>query len=136
MTLITNKTGTYSPFLFLAIFIASVTLVFLNFFSDPVKIVLGAFMSGKKSVPGITFSLSILSLRERLGWTQKQLAEYLGVSYASVNRWENGRAKPLPIIYRAINELEEESYKKKFREGSRGLPRKKRGPDKSEKSSR
>ena len=40
--------------------------------------------------------------RQRLGWTQTQLAQELGVSYQSVNRWENGRNMPLPIALKLI----------------------------------
>lgn len=32
--------------------------------------------------------------RERLGLTQEALARAVGVSFASVNRWENGKARP------------------------------------------
>lgn len=40
--------------------------------------------------------------RQRLGLTQEQFALKLGVSYQSVNRWENGRTKPLPIALKLI----------------------------------
>ena len=36
----------------------------------------------------------IKTTREKLGLTQKELADALGVSFATVNRWEKGRAKP------------------------------------------
>jgi DNA-binding transcriptional regulator YiaG len=36
--------------------------------------------------------------RKRLGLTQLQFAKTLGVSFQSVNRWERGKTKPLPII--------------------------------------
>ncbi len=43
--------------------------------------------------------------RQRLGLTQAQLAEELGVSCQSVNRWENGRNMPLPIALKQIEIL-------------------------------
>lgn len=36
----------------------------------------------------------IKNLRTRLGYSQQDLAALLGVSFATVNRWENGKAKP------------------------------------------
>lgn len=43
--------------------------------------------------------------RHRLGLTQQQFAAKLGVSYQSVNRWENRRTKPLPMILKLIEEM-------------------------------
>jgi DNA-binding transcriptional regulator YiaG len=40
--------------------------------------------------------------RQRLGLTQTQLAQELGVSYRSVNRWENGRNIPLPMALKLM----------------------------------
>ncbi len=34
------------------------------------------------------------SLRSRLGLTQTKLADLLGVSFTTVNRWENGKSRP------------------------------------------
>jgi SNF2 family DNA or RNA helicase len=39
-------------------------------------------------------SESIRSLRLKLGYSQQEFAAALGVSFATVNRWENGKAKP------------------------------------------
>ena len=36
----------------------------------------------------------IKSRRLKLGYSQQRFAAELGVSFATVNRWENGRAKP------------------------------------------
>ena len=33
-------------------------------------------------------------LRQQQGWSQEDLARKLGVSFATVNRWENGKTKP------------------------------------------
>ncbi|MEW5860195.1 MAG: helix-turn-helix transcriptional regulator [Cyanobacteriota bacterium] len=40
--------------------------------------------------------------RYRLGLTQLQFAQKLGVSFQSVNRWENGHTQPLPIVLKQI----------------------------------
>lgn len=42
----------------------------------------------------MTFADSIIQLRSELRISQKQLAEQLNVSVATVNRWENGRTVP------------------------------------------
>lgn len=43
--------------------------------------------------------------RQILGLTQTQLAQELGVSYQSVNRWENGRNIPLPMALKLIERM-------------------------------
>jgi ribosome-binding protein aMBF1 (putative translation factor) len=40
------------------------------------------------------YSTLVKTVREQLGLSQEDLARELGVSFASVNRWENGQAKP------------------------------------------
>jgi putative transcriptional regulator len=40
--------------------------------------------------------------RKRLGLTQLQFAQTLRVSFQSVNRWERGKTKPLPIVLKQI----------------------------------
>jgi putative transcriptional regulator len=37
---------------------------------------------------------TIKEVRRQLGLSQEDLARELGVSYATVNRWENSQAKP------------------------------------------
>lgn len=36
----------------------------------------------------------IKEIRSQLGLSQEELAHALGVSFASINRWENGKASP------------------------------------------
>ncbi|HEY9763634.1 MAG TPA: helix-turn-helix transcriptional regulator [Trichocoleus sp.] len=43
--------------------------------------------------------------RQRLELSQTKFAEMLGVSFQSVNRWENGRTKPLPVALKQIEHL-------------------------------
>ena len=40
------------------------------------------------------YSLLIKELRFKLGLTQKEMSEFLGVSFATLNRWENGHFNP------------------------------------------
>ena len=44
----------------------------------------------------------IKSLRAKLGLTQQRLADLMGVSYASVNRWENEKSRPSALAWQRI----------------------------------
>jgi DNA-binding transcriptional regulator YiaG len=50
----------------------------------------------------ISTAVLVKETRKRLGLTQLQFAHVLGVSFQSVNRWENGKTKPLPIALKQI----------------------------------
>lgn len=50
-------------------------------------------------------SETIKEIRSRLHLSQSELAEKLGVSFATVNRWENGRCQPSQIAVNAIKSL-------------------------------
>jgi superfamily II DNA or RNA helicase/DNA-binding XRE family transcriptional regulator len=45
-------------------------------------------------------------LRARLGLTQVQLAQRVGVSFATINRWENRQSRPTPLAWQQIIDLE------------------------------
>lgn len=47
----------------------------------------------------------IVSLRNKLILSQEELAKLLGVSFASVNRWERGHHEPTIKVKRKIVEL-------------------------------
>jgi len=49
----------------------------------------------------------IRTLRKRLGLTQGQLAERLGVTFVTVSRWENGQARPNRLALRSLATLVE-----------------------------
>lgn len=49
-----------------------------------------------------TFGQQVVELREQLGLTQQQLATELGVSFATVNRWENGKTEPSQLARRTF----------------------------------
>ena len=48
----------------------------------------------------------IKRLRDKLGITQMRLAELMGVSFASVNRWENGQSRPSTLAWQQITRAE------------------------------
>ena len=48
------------------------------------------------------YSVAIKTLRKRMLVTQSELAGILGVSFASVNRWENGEHEPTMKIKRKL----------------------------------
>jgi len=47
----------------------------------------------------------VRELRERTGLTQEKFAAKLGVTFPTINRWENGRAKPSPLAMQRIEDL-------------------------------
>jgi putative transcriptional regulator len=47
----------------------------------------------------------IRELRKRTGLTQEKFAAKLGVTFPTINRWENGRAKPSPLARQRIEDL-------------------------------
>ena len=60
----------------------------------------------KKDIPRM-----IRELRKAMGLTQEQFAAKAGVTFSTVNRWENGRGKPSPLALRRIDELQQEFHK-------------------------
>ena len=52
---------------------------------------------------------TLRSIRARLDLTQEQLADRLGVSFATVNRWEGGMTKPQKAAREAIAALAAEA---------------------------
>ena len=50
----------------------------------------------------LSTAVLVKETRKRLELTQLQFAKTLGVSFQSVNRWERGRTKPLPIVLKQI----------------------------------
>ncbi len=53
----------------------------------------------------MNYAVLIKEIRDELLLTQTELAEILNVSFASVNRWENGRTEPTIKAKRRIKEL-------------------------------
>lgn len=47
----------------------------------------------------------VRALRERLGLTQEKFAARLGVTFPTINRWENGRSRPSPLALQPLEEM-------------------------------
>ncbi len=60
------------------------------------------------------YAAVVKALRQRLGLTQEQFAHRLGVTFASVNRWENGQVKPSPMARQKIEALDRETTPTRF----------------------
>jgi DNA-binding transcriptional regulator YiaG len=50
----------------------------------------------------------VRELRQRLALTQEQFAQRVGVTYSTVNHWENGKRVPLPFLVKRLVEMKEE----------------------------
>jgi len=55
----------------------------------------------------------IKELQTALGLTQEQFAAKIGVTYSTINRWENGKSTPSPLAMLRIEELQNELKKNK-----------------------
>jgi len=64
----------------------------------------------------------VRELRSRTGLTQEQLAARLGVSFATVNRWENGRSSMSPAVRRRFGDLEQETAAQRTSPGAPPVP--------------
>ncbi len=53
----------------------------------------------------IDYADAIIRLRVKLNLSQMALAELLGVSFTSVNRWENGKYAPTKLVKKKIEIL-------------------------------
>lgn len=49
--------------------------------------------------------MDIRQIRKKLNLTQEQLAQKLGVSWTTVNRWENNKTKPSNLAQKQIERL-------------------------------
>ncbi len=47
----------------------------------------------------------VRSLRLETGLTQEKFAAQLGVTFPTINRWENNRAKPSPLAVEKIEKM-------------------------------
>jgi len=47
----------------------------------------------------------VRDIRQKTGWTQERLAQEIGVSFSTVNRWERGKRKPQPFLMKRLMEF-------------------------------
>jgi transcriptional regulator with XRE-family HTH domain len=55
----------------------------------------------------------IKAIRKRTDWTQERLAREIGITFSTVNEWENGKRQPHPYLLKKLQELEAASKKLK-----------------------
>ena len=55
----------------------------------------------------------VLEIRLEMGLTQQQFAAKLGVSFPTVNRWENKKTKPSPLAIQKLQKILSALQKKK-----------------------
>lgn len=53
----------------------------------------------------MSFSEEVKNVRQKLGISQEELAHEVGVSFATVNRWENGNYKPSHLAKKAFEDF-------------------------------
>lgn len=51
------------------------------------------------------FAALVKNIRKQLEMSQEELAHALGVSFATVNRWENGKTKPSKLARRQFDDF-------------------------------
>jgi transcriptional regulator with XRE-family HTH domain len=65
----------------------------------------------------------VKELRARLRLTQEQFAQKVGVTYSTVNHWENGKRAPQPFLVRRLLELKEELDEQNAKPSRKKSPR-------------
>jgi DNA-binding XRE family transcriptional regulator len=68
-------------------------------------------VSRMKNMHEADISKLVKNLRAQLGLTQEQFAQKVGVTYSTVNHWENGKRMPQPFLARRLLELKDEIAK-------------------------
>jgi len=57
------------------------------------------------TVTSSDFAKQVKSLREQLRISQEDLAKELGVSFATVNRWENNKTQPSKLARKQLEQF-------------------------------
>lgn len=58
------------------------------------------------------FPETVKEVRRQLALSQEELAHALGVSFATVNRWENGKTVPSKLAQRQFEQFFKDNVKK------------------------
>jgi putative transcriptional regulator len=56
------------------------------------------------------FSKIVKKVRKQLGLSQRQLADALSVSFATINRWENGHVVPSNLAQKSFYDFCENNF--------------------------
>ena len=64
--------------------------------------------------------MDIKQVRLGLGWSQKRLADYLGVDYHTIGNWEAGRTEPPRLAVEKIEQLTKKGWFSGFIDKLRG----------------
>lgn len=62
-------------------------------------------MNSPAQSPRPSLSRAFVELRRQLKFSQEDLARQIGVSYATVNRWENGHSTPSRLAMAQIKQF-------------------------------
>ena len=57
-------------------------------------------MNAQTDIPSL-----VRELRQRTGLSQEKFAARLGVTFPTISRWENGRARPSPLALKQVEDL-------------------------------
>ncbi len=66
----------------------------------------------EENIMDIDYADAILKLRTHFHMSQEEFVKFIGVSFASVNRWENGIHEPTKLAKVKIMQLIEDNYVK------------------------
>ena len=58
----------------------------------------------------MSFSEFVITVRKKLGLSQKQLAEAISVSFSTINRWENGHVIPSNLAVKSFFDFCENNF--------------------------
>ncbi len=61
-----------------------------------------------KQTTSITIAEFLRSIRKHLKLSQEKFASRLGITFPTISRWENSRAKPSPLGWEQVRKLVEE----------------------------
>lgn len=59
--------------------------------------------------------IMVKKLREKLGLTQEQLAQEVGVTFSTINHWENGKRQPHPFLLKRLLGMAEDAGLKEYK---------------------
>ena len=85
--------------------------------------------AGRDVNESVDFPSLVKDLRQVRGLTQEQLAREVGVTFSTINGWENGKHQPIPVLATRLLEMAREAGIRKPDQsaGVRKTPKRARG---------